>query len=187
MPRSLKLRLQCIPAIKSSLLRNGFPSQKILAEDLGIAQSTVSHFLNGKPVDYANFIEICRGLGQEWRDIADFETQCELVETQSIAAKIAKIAIVFVDQPPVGADNANARSLSNNILFQQLHQTLSAAGHEVFLINNSSDSRSYLKLSDYFLMLISAESAASEMVLEQLQLAKELHNLTAKKPAILPI
>ncbi|MEG4283704.1 AAA-like domain-containing protein [Microcoleus sp. A006_D1] len=187
MPRSLRLRLQYIPAVKSSLLRNGFPSQKILAEDLGIAQSTVSHFLNGKPVDYANFIEICRGLGQEWRDIADFETQCESVETQSIAAKIAKIAIVFLDQPPVGAGFANARSLSNNIFFQQLHQTLSAAGHEVFLINNSSDSRSYLKLSDYFLMLISAESAASEMVLEQVQLAKQLHNLTANKPAILPI
>ncbi|HBK98034.1 MAG TPA: molecular chaperone Tir, partial [Microcoleaceae bacterium UBA10368] len=75
MPRSLRLRLKCIPAVKSSLLRNGFPSQKILAEDLGIAQSTVSHFLNGKPVDYVNFIEICRGLNQEWRDIADFELE----------------------------------------------------------------------------------------------------------------
>ena len=71
MPRSLKIHPQYIPAVKSSLLRNGFLSQKILAEDLGIAQSTVSNFLNGKPVDYANFLEICQALGQEWRNIAD--------------------------------------------------------------------------------------------------------------------
>ena len=171
MPRSLRLRLQSIPAVKSCLLRNGFPSQKILAEDLGIAQSTVSHFLNGKPVDYANFIEICRGLGQEWRDIADFEAQFPPDEVLSISAKIAI-----------------ARSHPNNTLVQQLQQALTAAGHEVFLVNkNSSKDNSYLKLCDYLLLLISAESAASEMMLEQVQLAKELHNSNPHKPAILPI
>jgi transcriptional regulator with XRE-family HTH domain len=171
MPRSLKVRFQCIPAVKSCLLRNGFPSQKILAEDLGIAQSTVSHFLNGKPVDYANFIEICRGLGQEWRDIADFEPESPPDE---VLPKSAKIAI--------------AQSTPNHSLLPQLHQALTAAGHEVFLVNkNSSKDKSSLKLCDYLLLLISAESAASEMIIEQVQLAKELHNLTRHKPAILPI
>jgi transcriptional regulator with XRE-family HTH domain len=184
MPRSLRLRLQYIPTVKSSLLRNGFPSQKILAEDLGIAQSTVSHFLNGKPVDYANFIEICRGLAQEWRDIADFEDGSDSVETQSISAKIA---ILFVGVAPVGAGFANARSNPNHTLIQQLHQALTAASHEVFLVNNISKDNSYLKVCDYLILLISDESAASEMILEQVQLAKELHNLTAHKPAILPI
>ena len=135
-----------------------------------MAQSTVSHFLNGKPVDYANFIEICRGLGQEWRDIADFEANSEPEEVVLVRAKVAI-----------------ARSTSHNTLSQQLHQALSAGGHEVFFINNSSDSASYLKRCDYLLLLISEESAASEMVLEQVQLAKELHNLTSHKPAILPI
>lgn len=170
MPRSLRLRLKCITTVKSSLLRNGFPSQKILAEDLGIAQSTVSHFLNGKPVDYANFIEICRGLNQEWRDIADFEVESQ---PDQVLPKSAKIAI--------------ARSHPNHTLIQQLHQALAAASHQVFLVNNSSDSSSYLKVCDYLILLISAESAASEMILEQVQLAKELHNLTTKKPSILPI
>jgi transcriptional regulator with XRE-family HTH domain len=179
MPRSLRLRLQYIPAVKSSLLRNGFPSQKILAEDLGIAQSTVSHFLNGKPVDYANFIEICRGLAQEWRDIADFEDGSDSVETRSIAPKIAKIAIVF-------EGFANARSNPNHTLIQQLHQALTAANHEAFVVNNSKDN-SYLKLCDYLLLPICAESAASEMILEQVQLAQQSHSLTNKKPAILPI
>ena len=184
MPRSLRVREECIRAVKSCLLRNGFPSQKILAEDLGIAQSTVSHFLNGKPVDYANFIEICRGLGQEWRDIADFEANSEPEEVLLVRAKVA---ILFEGFPSDRFANAKARSTSHNTLSQQLHQALSAGGHEVFFINNSSDEGSYLKRCDYLLLLISEESAASEMVLEQVQLAKELHNLTAHKPAILPI
>ncbi len=142
-----------------------------------MAQSTVSHFLNGKPVDYANFIEICRGLGQEWRDLADFEAESEPEEVLLVRAKVAILFEGF----------ANARSTSNHTLSQQLHQALSAGGHEVFLINNSSDSGSYLKRCDYLLLLISEESAASEMVLEQVQLAKELHSLTGHKPAILPI
>jgi DNA-binding Xre family transcriptional regulator len=171
------VREECIRAVKSCLLRNGFPSQKILAEDLGMAQSTVSHFLNGKPVDYANFIEICRGLGQEWRDIADFEANSDPEEVLLVRAKVAILFDGF----------ANALTTSHNTLSQQLHQALSAGGHEVFFINKSSPSRSYLKRCDYLLLLISEESAASEMVLEQVQLAKELHNLTAHKPAILPI
>ncbi len=142
-----------------------------------MAQSTVSHFLNGKPVDYANFIEICRGLGQEWRDLADFEANSEPEEVRVVRAKVA---ILF-------EDFANARSTSNNTLSQQLHEALSAASHEVFFINNSSDSCSYLKHCDYFLLLISEESGASEMLLEQVQLAKKLHNFIAQKPAILPI
>ena len=177
MPRSLRVREECIRAVKSCLLRNGFPSQKILAEDLGMAQSTVSHFLNGKPVDYANFIEICRGLGQEWRDIADFEANSDPEEVLLVRAKVAILFQGF----------ANALTTSHNTLSQRLHQALSAGGHEVFFINNSSDEGSYLKRCDYLLLLISQESATSEMVLEQVQLAKELQNLTAHKPAILPI
>jgi len=184
MPRSLRVREECIRAVKSCLLRNGFPSQKILAEDLGMAQSTVSHFLNGKPVDYANFIEICRGLGQEWRDIADFEANSDPEEVLLVRAKVA---ILFEGFPSDRNAFANALTTSHNTLSQQLHQALSAGGHEVFFINNSSGEGSYLKRCDYLLLLISEESAASEMVLEQVQLAKELHNLTAHKPAILPI
>ena len=73
MPRSLVVRADCIARIKASLLRNGFPSQKILAENLGLSQSTVSNFLNGRPVDFINFHELCIALGQEWREVASLE------------------------------------------------------------------------------------------------------------------
>ncbi|HLO50124.1 MAG TPA: AAA-like domain-containing protein [Kamptonema sp.] len=177
MPRSLRVREGCIPAVKSSLLRNGFPSQKILAEDLGIAQSTVSNFLNGKPVDYANFAEICRVLGQEWRDIADLEDNSQLESPQLKRAKVA--------MPAAGV--AAVHSLNNNNLAQYLQQALIAASHEVFLTSKNEAVDSYLKVSDYLLLLLSEESFSSEMVLAQVQLALELHNLTPQKPAILPI
>ena len=170
MPRSLRVREECISTVKSALLRNGFPSQKILAEDLGIAQSTVSNFLNGKPVDYANFAEICRVLAQEWRDIADFNDYSQPEETRP---KRAKVAI--------------AHSADSSSLAQYLQSALIAAGHEVFLTGTNGRLDSDLKLSDYLLLLLSEESAISEMVLAQVQLVLELHNLTPQKPAILPI
>jgi hypothetical protein len=45
----------------------------------------------------------------------------------------------------------------------------------------------YLKQCDYLLLLISQQSAVSEMVLEVVQQVKELHNTTPQKPAIFPI
>jgi transcriptional regulator with XRE-family HTH domain len=59
-------------------LRNGYINQRILAEDLGISQSTVSNFLTRKPVDFSYFLEICVKLGLEWRDIADLELPDEI-------------------------------------------------------------------------------------------------------------
>ena len=73
MGRSLKVAPGCIAQVKSVLGRNGFPSQKALAEELGIGQSTVKNFLAGKPVDYSYFLEISERLGYEWRNIAHID------------------------------------------------------------------------------------------------------------------
>jgi transcriptional regulator with XRE-family HTH domain len=71
MPRSVKVRSEFISEVKSALPRNGYIRQTDLAEYLQISQSTISSFLNGRPVDYLNFREICRVLGLEWQNIAD--------------------------------------------------------------------------------------------------------------------
>lgn len=84
MPRSVKVRSEFISEVKSALPRNGYVRQTDLAEDLQISQSTISTFLNGRPVDYLNFREICRALGLEWQDIADLT-----VETSSAAPTIS--------------------------------------------------------------------------------------------------
>ncbi|WP_254565219.1 AAA-like domain-containing protein [Oscillatoria sp. HE19RPO] len=177
MPRSLKIRPSCISTLKSSLLRHGFPSQKILAEELGFAQSTVSNFLNGKPVDFANFIELCRVLAREWRDIADFEEN-GLPETES--PKSRKILI---------SDRTPSSSLS-----LQFYQALSTAGHEVILpqatLNKMSSLQDYtlpLESFDYLLLLLSADRLKSELVWEQVRQGRELQSINPQKLAILPI
>jgi len=71
MSRSIRVDAKHIQKVKSALKRNGFPRQIDLAEDLEICLSTVSNFLNGRPVDVLNFLEICRRLGLDWQEIAD--------------------------------------------------------------------------------------------------------------------
>jgi predicted XRE-type DNA-binding protein len=167
---SLKVRQDCLLKVKSSLLRNGFPSQRMLAEHLGLAQSTVSNFLNGTAVSNLNFFEICRILAQEWRDIADLGEELPQEESPNVRAKVA-----IGDCCP----HLNVAAV--------LQQALRDAGHEVFVAEKNSSLGAYLKQCDYLLLLISQQSAVSEMVLELVQQVKELHNTTPQKPAILPI
>lgn len=75
MPRSLKVQQECITKVKLALTRNGFPSQRSLAEDVGFALATVSNFLTGKPVDYTTFEELCRKLGLNWREISTLDLE----------------------------------------------------------------------------------------------------------------
>lgn len=86
MPRSLKVQQDCIPKVKLALTRNGFPSQRSLAEDVGFALATVSNFLTGKPVDYTTFEELCRKLGLNWREISTLEAEIATQERAAIQA-----------------------------------------------------------------------------------------------------
>ncbi|WP_242061256.1 hypothetical protein [Nostoc linckia] len=56
--------------VKISLTRNGYPNQRSLAHDTGLALATVSKFLTGKPVGHTNFEELCHKLNLDWREIS---------------------------------------------------------------------------------------------------------------------
>ncbi|NEO74557.1 hypothetical protein [Moorena sp. SIO3H5] len=45
MARSLKVSQGCIEKVKLAVRRNGFPSQRALAEDVGLYLATVNNFL----------------------------------------------------------------------------------------------------------------------------------------------
>ncbi|MBD2194625.1 MULTISPECIES: WD40 domain-containing protein [Calothrix] len=83
MARSLRVRPEFIEKVKSAVRRNGFPSQKALAIDVGLALATVSNFLTGKPVDYLTFEELCRKLALSWREIADLDVDNRLQNVDS--------------------------------------------------------------------------------------------------------
>ena len=110
MSRSLKVDAQYIQTVKSSLKRNGLPSQRALAEELGMALSTISRFLNGKPVDYATFVEICDRLNLDWQTITNIadesasgaETPSSLISASSTAESDA-----FVIQPSISESKAD--------------------------------------------------------------------------------
>ncbi|MBW4617704.1 MAG: AAA-like domain-containing protein [Desmonostoc vinosum HA7617-LM4] len=75
MPRSVILRKDKQEKVFQRIGRlDGVPgeffSQQDLAEDLGIAASTVSNFVNLKPVDRRYFIQICEKLSLDWREYA---------------------------------------------------------------------------------------------------------------------
>jgi transcriptional regulator with XRE-family HTH domain len=103
MGRSLKVKSEYIPRVKQALKRNSYATQQLLAEELGLAKSTVSLFLNGKSISNLNFYEICQKLALDYREIADWD---ELEETpaamsedegENRAADFSK----YVERPPV--------------------------------------------------------------------------------------
>lgn len=69
MPRSLKVRVECLKTVTLAVKHAAFPTQRALAEDLGLALSTVRNFLTGKPVYYSTFTELCQRLSLEWQEI----------------------------------------------------------------------------------------------------------------------
>jgi transcriptional regulator with XRE-family HTH domain len=75
MSRSLRVRQDCINKVRLALNRNGFPTQRSLAEEVGFALATVSNFLTGKPVDYTTFEELCRKLGLDWHEISTVDPE----------------------------------------------------------------------------------------------------------------
>jgi serine/threonine-protein kinase len=72
--KSLKVRSEYIDRLKLAVWRNGFPRQVDLALELGMCLSTISNYLNAKPVAILNFMEISSRLGfEDWQEIVDWE------------------------------------------------------------------------------------------------------------------
>ncbi|MGD2180062.1 AAA-like domain-containing protein [Lusitaniella coriacea] len=105
MSRSLKVSPQYIPQVKQAVQRNRFPRQRELAEDLQLSLSTVSSFLNGRPVDFLNFLEICARLGQNWQEIADFEERKDFpspeIDSELLEIEPESDVPYYIERPPV--------------------------------------------------------------------------------------
>ena len=71
MPRSIKVHTGYVDTVRIAVRRNGFPTQRALAEQAGYSLATVKKFLGGKPVDFATFTELCEALSVDWESVAD--------------------------------------------------------------------------------------------------------------------
>jgi transcriptional regulator with XRE-family HTH domain len=113
MPRSLKVSPQHIQKVKSALWHNNFARQIDLAEKLQLSKATVWNFLNGRPVDYLNFLEICQKLRLDWQKISGFDTQendssssALEVEPDQVSADVTQEqaeaeVYYYVERPPI--------------------------------------------------------------------------------------
>ncbi|NJM98819.1 MAG: helix-turn-helix domain-containing protein [Phormidesmis sp. RL_2_1] len=71
MPRSIKVQAGYSDTLRIAIKRNGFQTQRALAERAGYSLATVKKFLACKPVDFATFTELCETLNLDWETIAD--------------------------------------------------------------------------------------------------------------------
>ncbi|MBW4445278.1 MAG: AAA-like domain-containing protein [Plectolyngbya sp. WJT66-NPBG17] len=113
MGRSLRVHADAIAKVKAGLRRNGYARQKDLAEELGIALSTLSNYLNGRPVDYVNFTEISGCLGLDWQAISAELTPEETVDLPTSGELTSNLeptltepdtlpeAFIYVERPPI--------------------------------------------------------------------------------------
>jgi transcriptional regulator with XRE-family HTH domain len=110
MPRSLCVHPNYLDRVKLARRRNGYLSQRALAEDTGFALSTVSNFLTGKPVDFSTFEELCRRLALDWKEIAfldvgsmaktiNFEPDLNTTENNPISPPLYPNGSIPLDSP----------------------------------------------------------------------------------------
>ena len=130
MARSLRVQQVFLNKVKLALRLNGFPSQRALAEEVGFSLATVSNFLNGKPVDYATFEELCLRLGLDWRDVAalDVEVSAEPAD-QCTAASESPHTKTFPPIYPNGAVPLGSPFYIERVPFEaQVNQEISKPG-----------------------------------------------------------
>jgi len=103
MGRALKVKSECVSKVKQAVKRNGYPTQQMLAEDLGLSRSTVASFLRGKPIENLNFYEICTKLGLDYQEIVDWDELPEIPENtlndgeETLETDFSK----YVERPPI--------------------------------------------------------------------------------------
>lgn len=101
MGRSLRVKFTALGQVKDSLKHQGYARQQDLANELQLSRSTLSNYLNGRSVDYQNFMEISDALALGWQAIADFteepvpSTLTEWVEPEEFEP------FIYIDRPPV--------------------------------------------------------------------------------------
>ncbi|MEO1444714.1 MAG: NB-ARC domain-containing protein, partial [Cyanobacteria bacterium J06635_11] len=87
MPRSIKVHQGYADTIRIAVKRNGFQTQRALAERAGYSLATVKKFLGGKPVDFATFTELCDTLCLDWETVADLGDRTALPKEAHTSAK----------------------------------------------------------------------------------------------------
>ncbi|KYC43937.1 hypothetical protein WA1_01960 [Scytonema hofmannii PCC 7110] len=109
--RSIIASPEGISRAKAALARQNF-NQKIFAEKIGFAYSTVNNFFTGKPIYRTKFEEICKFLDLDWQDIVaqSVEEETENLtpldklwqQLQTLGSPTEKMGVVLVKEKTLG-------------------------------------------------------------------------------------
>jgi transcriptional regulator with XRE-family HTH domain len=165
--RSLKVSSKYIEQVKLAMIRNGFLSQKDVADNLEIALSTVSRFLNGKSVSRENYTEICKLLALDWEQVRDLGCEVSIV----LDDKLAKI-IIF-----------DYSLTKNPKLISHISSAFSDLEREIVLINNTQLwNRNDLNEAECLLLLVSSQSPSiCQNLVETIRQAKQFQTASINK------
>lgn len=131
----------------------------------------------------------------------DIPSFLKIAQIESIFAKAqpSQRALSPISTTPIASQRVfiSYRSQDPDLsLAQHFYEAIKAAGHQAFMAGESirlgqnwpQRIDKELELCDYFLLLLSPQSASSEMVTEEVRRAKHLRDLRSeRKPVILPI
>ena len=107
MGRSIKVSPKYIEKVKLAIKRKGYPSQGSFAINIGFSRATVTNFLNGRPVDFGTFEEICRHLDLDWQEIVDVDLHSIDSPPGNDEVNLQKIELnphtseYYIERPPV--------------------------------------------------------------------------------------
>lgn len=148
-------------------------------EEAHTTQATLRRFWRRIAIERETFIDICRAVGiTNWEAIADLSDEAGMGDRPKR---------VFISYSHEDLDVTLAR---------HFYTTITEAGHRAFMAGESirlgenwaQRIEAELTRCDYLLLLLSKQSATSEMVTEEVRRAIELQNSSdTGKPIILPI
>ncbi|MEP0923403.1 AAA-like domain-containing protein [Leptolyngbya sp. ST-U4] len=134
------------------------------------------------------------GAGRSYEDA--FEFGCNAIDLESIPEYLTPVLRRKADRKAQRVFISYRSKDPDLKLAQQLHDALAEAGHQVFMAAESirlGDTWSQriqqeLERCDYFLLLLSQHSVNSEMVTEEIRVARTLRDVRPDhRPAILPV
>lgn len=136
MSRSLRVAQKHIPQVKLAVKRKGFLNQSAFAREMGMARATISNFLNGKPIDHDNFVEICERLGLNCQAIAYIEDSDTHRETEQPSYPLTSLSQPEAVSTSMRSDGTMAQTeeefieAARNWDLERLYADLEAAKRE---------------------------------------------------------
>jgi transcriptional regulator with XRE-family HTH domain len=179
MSRSLTVRPEFTAKVKIKVKQQLFSRQKDLAEELGLSLATVSNFLNGKPVDHLNFVDLCEKLSLSWQNIAKWDDMNDTVDSffetlpnyvddgsdrPSIYVERPPIEVNFLDEilRPGGLIRIKAPCLmGKTALASKIIEQVSQKGYRYMDLNFHLATEEYLSDLDSFLKWFCAGASQS--------------------------